>query len=264
MNLTFEQELQILFDIVEFKKYQRYDNLLYADYNGPKLECTIPEFVWNFCKYPCWAKGLIKEIEKKLVNCRPFLNILATSNDVKIEELYDDWDAAMEEVTCPEFPRTMIAYSSEYSNMKLKVSGSINDVDGDLWHGFLLSSHVLSQIKTLTMKIKGMNIDRENITKEFEFTGTQVVKRAKNFAEEDKEVWYMFSPFKHPILLCEEANIEYNFTFYTDGEIEIDEECMMVFGILNCHFREWIANTPINAKLCNKETIRYIKGIIDF
>ncbi len=268
MNFTFDDdELQLLFDIIEFKKYQRYDNLLYADYNGPKAECTIPEFVWNYCKNPRWATRLIEQVEKHLINCRPFLNTLAESNNVNIDELHRDWDSAMEEVTARhEFPKKLIAYSSEYSNVHLQSHGSINDVDGDLWHGFVLSSKMLSQIKTLTMKIMGTNVDHQVVIKEFEFAGSQVVKRCTFFAEENYgEDWYLFTPFKHPIILCDlEGEIEYAFAFYKDIEFVMDEECIMVFGILDSYFKKWISQTPINAKLCNKEIIRYMNGTIEF
>ena len=130
MNLTFSEELKNLLVLIKFKDYNRYGNTLYAQYTHLKADCTIPEFVWNFCKNPCFAKALIKHIIDQVPDCNVYLKEITNATKINVENIYDDWDDA----TLMAFTgKTKIVYSTEFSCKEhAKTSFDLDDIDGEL------------------------------------------------------------------------------------------------------------------------------------
>ena len=264
MNLSFEQELKALIDLVAFKSYRRYGNTLFAEYTHLKPEYTIPEFVWNFCKNPWFAKPLIEELRGCVIDCNEHLKKLANANKVEVDKIHDDWERA----TSSAFKQPgEIMYSTEYSNKRFACNGlELDEIDGDLWIGLLVTPKFLSNIEKISILIEGRDIENRCVKKIFDYTGKQVVKRCKEI--EDSEL-FIFTPFKHPFILYElKGDVVIDFEFY-NSNISLSNERTkgswdIVFGVTSTQFRKWLGNTSLKLELCNKDKIKFEKGYIQF
>ena len=91
------------------------------DYNEDgewKFEYNICEFVWGFCKNPCFAKALTRQLEKNITDLNGLVKALAKGNrHIKSERLYHKWDTAMNIIDLNDNKKPLIIYSTENSHI---------------------------------------------------------------------------------------------------------------------------------------------------
>ena len=245
MQMTFDEEYYELLDLIKLKDYRRYGDDLYAKYcfnDGYKwkFEYNICELVWGFCKNPCFANGLVKQLEKNVPNMNKCLKALAKGNKVKNNRMYMRWDTAMDAVELNDAPnRPLIIYSTESSHVWTNKTVFCNDVDGELWHGILMTRDVVDHLDYINIELWGTNSENEEWMTEYRWHQTDVDKSSTLFETANSGLM-LFTPFKHPLILFK-SGLELKVTFnFVDGRLPQETQIKMVYGVCNSTLREWI------------------------
>ena len=256
MNLTYTDELEALMALVEYKQYQRYGQTLYAKYETLKPECTIGELVWGWCHNPCFAVRLIAELESKIPNCERFTALMSKANRlVEKKFLNISFDQAMRQVCKKGADRTMLAYSTESTNMKdVEVSSAdgtgycllnATDEDGELWHGLLVSDDPKEwddNVDSVTITIYRQTEDDKVMLWCNMYSASSVLRHTRS----SKDV-RMFLPFKHPmILLGLNLTIETRVYF---RRAPVEEFPAQVFGVAANNLCNWLSSTTFETKI---------------
>lgn len=267
--MTFFEEYNDLLELIKFKDYRRYGDGLYAKYcfdDGYewKFEYNICELAWGFCKSPCFANGLVQQLEKGLPDMNKCLKALAKGNNVKINRMYTKWDTAMDAVDLNDNPnRPLIMYSTESSHVWTNKKVFCSDVDGELWHGVLMTQDVVDNMDNINIELSGTNEDDIQWNIDYRWHQTDIHKSTKSFGEG----LILFTPFKHPLILFN-SGLEVNVTFnFTDGRLPQETHIKMVYGVCNSILREWIEEPTsiFTTELAfgRKLAVDTSKGIVD-
>lgn len=245
--MTSTQEYNELLDLIKFKQYRRYGDDLYAKYcfdDGYewKYEYNICELVWGFCKNPCFANKLVKKLEKTIPDMNQCLKVLAKGNvNVKSSRMYNRWETAMDAVDLNDNNKPMIIYSTENSHVWADKKVFCNDVDGELWHGVLMTKDAINQLDYIGVELSGKNYKGFDWKTEYRWHSTDVIELSRMFDSEQSEL-VLFTPFKHPlILLGTGLNVSVSFNFL-DGRLPKESQIKMVYGVCNTVLHNWIEN----------------------
>lgn len=258
MNMTFDDEYTKLLDLIKYKEYRRYGKDLYAKYifDGGyewKYEYNICEFVWGFVKNPCFAPGLVRYLEKNVIDMRKYLKILAKSNKrVDSSRLYHKWESAMNVAESCDKP--CIIYSTE--NSHLMMSGKIfcNDVDGELLHGLLMTKSFVANLDYINIELAGTNQEGRQWRMDYRFHQSEVNKDSHYF-EGDQPDLIFYAPFKHPLILMGsnlECVVSFNFIKNDDcvtTHNAFENQVKIVYGVCGGDMKKLI-DQPTNTFTC--------------
>lgn len=248
MNMTWDDEYRELMNLIKFKKYRRYGNDLYAHYQFDdgyewKFEYNLCEIVWGFCKNPCFANTLVKKLEEDVPDMNKCITTLAKGNNkISSKKMFSSWSSAMDAIDLNDTPKPMIVYSTESSHVLTNKKVFCNDVDGDMWHGLLMTDEVIENLEHISVELTGVNSNGKLWSTEYRWFVTDVVSQSKRFEREDSGLM-LFSPFKHPIILMGSGiNIAVSFHFM-DGRLPDESQIRMIYGLCNTVLHKWI-ETP--------------------
>lgn len=267
--MTFDEEYYELIKLFKLKEFRRYGDDLYTKYCFDwgyewKFEYNICELVWGFCKNPCFAKGLIKQLEKDIIDMNIFVKVLAKSNKaIKPEKLCNRWDSAMDLIELNDYKTPVVVYSTENSHIWTDKKIVCDDVDGELWHGILMTEDFLSNLGNICIELSGRNIDNDIWEKRFVWDSCDLMNSSRVF--EDNV--YIFTPFKHPLILLNsglEVSVSFNFV---DGRLPKEGHVKIIYGVCNSSLKDWIENptTTFTTELAfgHKISVDTSNGIID-
>jgi len=239
------QEYNDLLDLIKFKEYRRYGNDLYAKYcfdDGYewKFEYNICELVWGFCKNPCFANRLVKLLENSIPDMNICLKVLAKGNvNINNTKMYNRWETAIDAIELNESQKPMIIYSTENSHVWSNKRIFCNDVDGELWHGVLMTKDALDNLDYISIELSATNYNNQKWKTEYRWHSSDVVNQCREFDYLQKDL-LLFTPFKHPLILLHsglDVNVSFNFT---DGRLPKESQIKMVYGVCNNTLRNWI------------------------
>ena len=263
MNQTFNDELKALIALVRFKKYKRDGCVLYAKYDIYKPECTVSELVWGFCRNPCYARKLVREL---LANIPDYPEILSKSTQmIQQDTIYPSFDAAMVQL-CKKIGAPQIVFSTESTNIRdgfyidednrVVQSYNATDDDGETWHGFLVTPEWVNGVSNVCVclysQCEGWS---DTMIWQHSYGPASITKRIKNI---DNDLC-LFQPLKHPLpLLNLNLRVSVQIT-YKSAVTTIDESFAtprQVFGILSNDFSNWLVESSIQLKLFKNETAK--------
>lgn len=244
MMMTFDDEYNELMDLIKFKKYRRYGDNLYAQYVFDdgfewKLEYNICELVWGFCKNPCYANRLVEALGTKTPDMNKCVKTLAKSNkNIRSDRTYNSWEAAINAVELNDNSKhPFIVYSTESTHLWTDKKVFCNDVDGELWHGILMTKDALDNLDRICVELSGTNSREKRWNMEYMWHSSDVKTLITHI---DDNVF--FSPFKHPLILID-SGLEVAVSFhFTDGRLPKESQVKMVYGLCNSVLRHWIEN----------------------
>lgn len=250
-NLTFDDELKALYDLIRFKKFIRYGNALFTEYCGElRPERTVSELVWGWCHNPCFAKGLIDELMRTVPD---YPKLLGNANrSVQSSLIAKNFDQAMVLVCSKQPNHPHLAYSSESTNSgdcvfeeNINYCRMLNatEEDGELWNGLLISGENWAHgVKSIKVSIYG---GEHNLLWQYTFSGSSIQKRVHH-----RNDVYIFQPFKHPLPLLDlDITVQTKIVFKTDAT---DLDATQLFGVISNGFCEWLQQARFEVKLCKK------------
>lgn len=246
MYTSFKDEYNSLVDLAKYKKYRRYGKDLYVRENNEtdvwKPEYNISEFTWGFCKSPCYAKRLTDSLEQAIPDHKKYLKTVAKSNkNVSANKLHQTWESAISVVQKSDKSIPLIVYSTENSHIVTDKTVFCNDVDGEFWHGILLSPEVLANLDNIIVSVSGIDFEGNEWCTDFIWHVTDIKRMATQF--NSLEPMFYFSPFKHPVLLFNSSlslNVSFNFI---DGRLPSSSCVKMVYGVCNAALEEWLTSS---------------------
>lgn len=256
--MSFSDEYKDLMELIKFKQYRRYGNDLFSQFcfdDGYewKLEYNICELVWGFCKNPCYAKRLVKTLEKDIPDMNKCLKVLAKGNsNIRSERMYNRWDTAMDAIDLNDKKnKPMIVYSTENSHVWSNKKVFCSDVDGELWHGILMTQDALTNLDYIGVELIGTNVDEENWETEYRFHSSDILKQVRSFTYDNQEL-QLFTPFKHPLIMLNsglEISVSFNFI---DGRLPKESQIKTVYGVCNTSLRKWLEKptSTFTTELC--------------
>lgn len=265
---TFQDEYEALQRLISNKRYHRCGDKLCTLKDGAMVpEYNLCEFVWGFCKNPCFAKRLIETLETKLRDHKPIYRLISRSNKkVSAQKLFPKWEQALavaqEAESHIETSRPMIVYSTETSSMISSKTIYCDQVDGEFWHGVLLADDVLSNLESIKMKIVHTGEENNFQTNKppqtvasYEWNNRKI-RKSSTLLNQPTSMFY-FSPFKNPILMFNnpiELQISFNFI---DGRLPNESTIKMVYGICNMQLEQWLEKFGFSVpmRLCDDKTL---------
>lgn len=242
---TFQDEYKALYRLIYKKCYCRYRDKLCTIKDGRLCpEYNLCEFVWGFCKNPCFAKRLVEQLETTLPDQKPFFRAISRSNrKVSANKLFSKWDQALavaqEAESHNETSRPMIVYSTETSSMISSKTIFCDQVDGEFWHGILLAPDILSNLESIKMKIEHQNHEQRNQTVVTYEWNNRKIRKLSTLLNQPTSMFY-FSPFKDPLVLFNnplELHVSFNFV---DGRLPNESTIKMVYGVCNMQLEQWL------------------------
>lgn len=257
---TYQDELISLIELVQFKGYKRNGCVLYAKYGYFKPECTISELVWGFCRNPCFARQLVRDLSVHILD---YTDILSKSNS-NITTIYSSLDAAMAKICKKTAPRVQIAYSSQGTNPADSLTiqnGQLSlqngqfvqvhnatDEDGEMWHGLTVGQSW--ELFVSNVKVSIFNSDESSLLWQYRYGKKSVIKRVR-----DVNGARVFQPFKHSLpLLGLDIKVVTTVTFVV-GCPSVDSK--QIFSILSKEFSNWMSDASLELKLC-KNTVAQV------
>lgn len=254
---TFDEELHVLLELIRYKRYLRYgENLCLFSNDQLCVEYNICEFVWGYCKNPCFAKRLITTLEKTLTDNKVFYkSILQSNTHVTGNKVFPQWELALTAAE-DEQTRPMIVYSTETSSMISSKTIFCNEVDGEFWHGILLPPEIMNNIDTIEIKF----VDDSKTLGKYEWNNRQIRKQCIQFKQAESLLY--FSPFKHPIVFSHSI-LELHVTFnFIDHRLPNESNIKMVYGVCNKVLENWLEkySSLIVSELINNDKLVTYKG----
>jgi hypothetical protein len=263
MNPTFNDEYKALNDLIKYKNYIRYGKDLYSrSRESLKHEYNISEFAWGFCKNPCYAKRLTETLENSVPDNRKFLKAVAKSNNnVTQNKLYPQWEGALKAIERAGIDVPLIVYSTETSHVWNNKTLFCNDIDGEFWHGMLLTSETLQNLDSLKLVISGVDLNNEDWELEYIFSALEVKHNVTQFNSVTPS--FFFSPFKHPVVFVN-SSLSLRATFsFMDGRLPSDTQIKMVYGVCNCALSEWLKINTLTTQLTSDAKLTIKNGKCD-
>lgn len=264
-SLTFDDELNALLELVEFKSFVRYGHALYAEHCGVlRPECTVSELVWGWCRNPCFANRLIQLLMSLLPD---YPKVLGRSNrDIKESLVAENFDQAMVKVCKKDGRAPVLAYSMESTNSDDHVYEDMNgdtdphyvrilnatELDGELWHGLLVADEDWARgVNSITVGIYGSGKKGacNNLLWQYTFGSGSVAKRT--YVRNDVVV---FQPFKHPLPLMDLDIVVVTKIIFKSTATNVD--AFQLFGIGSDGFCNWLQQGKFEVKLCKKSSAR--------
>lgn len=249
-----QNELKKLVSIANKQSLRRYGDFFYTKTNKLKQIRSIREFAWGYCSHPCYANTLAAELKKIIPDYKKFLSILARANKKIVgDNLYETWEEAMNVVEpltgiC-QYP---IAHTIENSCMWTDRILRVTDVDGDIWNGILFTQSSLANLDTIQLQLDAKNSDGMDWGRIYEWSGKDVVTKCKHLLGENEigtTDWYLFTPFKHPLILKNvDLKLKISVHFF-DGRKPTEEDIKTVFGVCSEQFCDWLSNEKFKLEL---------------
>lgn len=255
MSFTFNDELKALIDLINFKQYKRDGCVLYAKYQYFKPECTITELVWGFCRNPCYAKRLARELYAIIPD---YTQLLSKANEsVTNDILFSSFDNAMRCLSSFKKDRIAksIVFSNESTNLRDRVIESTSNIgqlvktlnatddDGEVWCGIIVPDIAWTDsIENVCVTIYDSQKDANNLLWKYQYSRASVAKRIKN-----RNGIYVFQPFKHALPILDlNIRVETQITYRADAQATGESQ---LFGILSDKFCDWLRETSLEIKL---------------
>lgn len=253
-ELSLQDELNILLNLVKTLSLKRYQDTFFVKYNTLQKTYTINEFVWAHCYNPCYANRLIERIQEIVPDYKKYLSILARANKkINVDNVFMEWNDAATELERPEFTHPIV-YSIENSSMWSKNAIKATAVDGDLWNGVVCTQDVLANIDSIQIEISTVNSKGMQWGRVYEWSGREVVEKCKSLYEGIEEVspdedLFLFTPFKHPLILRGvEIECIVSIQLYDGSKVD-EDNTKLVFGVCNTPFCEWLSNEKFKLEL---------------
>jgi hypothetical protein len=261
MNFTYQDDLKSLLELIQFKQFHRYGQVLYAKYPdtsgaaGPagyisKPELTLSELAWGFCRTPAFAVRLNADLDRLVPDCDKYSTVLSKANRLMTTtNMHPSFDYAMRDICAKPKTATVLTYSVESTSLKdvliTNADGTsvqilnATDEDGELWHGLYVHDNAdWNKVDSITVgiKVKGQTMWQQT------FSRARVMRRTKTINDDVT----VFTPFKHPmILLGLGVTIETRICFEREPENEVHQ----IFGVGSNDFCKWLSDTAFEVKL---------------
>jgi hypothetical protein len=259
MNPTFDDELKTLIALVRFKGYKRDGCVLYAKYDIYKPECTITELVWGFCRNPCFARRLTREL---LAIIPDFTEILGKSNQMICQgRLFPTFDTAMAQICKKSNDRPHIVFSTEGTNRFdgtyideeancVVQTYNATDEDGETWHGLIVTPDWAKHVQNVNVSfITSCEDWSDTCIWTHNYSSASIAKRVKGL--NDASGLCLFKPLKHPMpLLNLNLRILVSVT-YKNANVEFIP--LQVFGVISNDFSDWLSDSSLELKLVNND-----------
>lgn len=263
MNLTFDDELEQLLELIDYKQYRRRgDALLVPRGSAWVPECTIREMVWGWCKNPCYANALVAEISATIPDYAVVLG--AGNHAVSAELVFDQFDDAMKAVTARSDDPPDIAYSTETSEEGTCHSWEDdprNDTnflgvrsvesctnDGELWHGVCVPDDWEDALESVTVTILPESPYRDEAADHDEWCYTFSARSAKKRVYNRGGV-RVFQPFRHPFphrIINHQVVVQAMHRNRTSPVIK------NLYGITSTGLANWLATSVFQLRLCKR------------
>jgi len=253
MNLTFDEELKRLLDLVAFKGYKRVGQVLYASYADDVLkpECTINEVVWGFCYNPWFAKALIAELKNLIID---YAVVLGRANrTIEDDCVNNTMDEAMAQVLAINGPPLSYSiqttagnnyYYDRESDHRIFRAFNATENDGQLWHGLLVpDTKWANGVEEISVTIQSGSTGEVVWQRVF---NTSSIKRRTKQLDENVVV---FQPFRHPLPLLGLDIEVYTEIQFAPNTQSID--AFQLFGVVSNDFWEWLTKSSFTIKLCS-------------
>lgn len=271
----FVQEFDRLMTAYKVTQYQRFGNYFYAKYVTLKKECSICEFVWNYCRQPRFAAKLTKSLRERIPDTKDMLKLLAKGNR-NISLIHTNWNDTFDAVSKTEF-KPMSAYCNDYlfnptNNKKL----FLDDTDGELFHGLLIHKDALPNIEWFSFSIYYREYEDRNdfsdkcVYKdhdsslsmvEFCFDHDDVVEYSKESPIED---YVLYVPFKHPVPIVDFKGVMGIEITLKDQIEPFKEENTFrpVYSVINHVYTDWLRNNAIRIKFFDDQVFIFENGYL--
>lgn len=255
---TFNEELETLTKLVTFKGYKRYGCVFYAKYDFYKPECTVSELVWGFCRNPCYARQLARELSIRVPD---FADVLSKSNQLICSDtVYQSFDQAMAQICKKDNAPQMVfstegtsSYDETYENVQIL---NATEDDGELWHGLLMPSscngNTVDYIKICMLSSSNPGL----LLWQHTFKTASVAKRIKQRGD-----LRVFQPFKNPFPLLDLDVRIVTTIVLKKGHVfaeQQQEPIKQLFSVCSTAFCTWLIESSIEIGLC-KNSIALIE-----
>ncbi len=204
---NFKNECKELINIYNFKEYRRYNHIFKAKYNKHwKPECTLAEFVWNYCKTPRFAPKLIEYIDTMTLDETVMKNWIADSNiDIDADITFVD---KVDGVTyLSENPNVTHVYVlSDQLNLKTGEI-TIDQTNGDLLNGLIITDEDFDKINHISIEFSSLENDThiKYIMHSSEMNENVYIIKEKDEETQETDVYYL-PFFVHPVPLVHLKN----------------------------------------------------------
>ena len=272
-HLTFQNELDILNDLIDFKAYVRYNEALFVEHCGAlKPECTVSELVWGWCRNPCFANALIHNLMQTIPD---YPKVLGSGNrNVCSKLIASDFDGAMKMLCKKDGTAPVLAYSKETTNPNsvTMFSGDNEDIllqemyatedDGEFWNGLVIPNEEwVNEVDKITVSVYGANEDLANedllLWQKTFASQKQIIRRV--YTRNDM---VMFQPFTHPLTLMNLDVTIVTKILYKDNVMarmvgaNSQSAAVQLFSIGSNGFCDWLQQAKFETKLCKKSMVR--------
>jgi hypothetical protein len=257
----FKEECKELLKIYKFKGYRRHGQFLKTlHYNDWKIECSLSEFVWNFCRTPQLSNRLVTHLQKVIIDDTIVTKWLLKANlniDPKVTFMsIEDSNKHLEENADTTHVHFLHQGMEQAVDQPETAITSIDYTQGDIFHGILMAQ------ETLTDDIDNIQFIFESEEGEYHYIyyedDINEIKYTIHDSNESTEDSYIVVPlFKHPIPLVylEDNNVKLYVriilkdTFLAGGTNPSSVEVFPIYSILNEQYCQWFEDRNLRLSL---------------
>jgi hypothetical protein len=264
--INFKKECQELLSIYRFKDYRRHQHIFKIKHNKQwKAECTLAEFVWNFCKTPRFAPLLMTYVNAMTLDETVVKKWLTNSNiDIDADLTFID---IMDGIThLSENPNTTHAHvlSDQLHNGEILIDQST----GDLLHGLVVTEEDYEKINHISIEFESFETDthvKYLIHKSEMDQDIYVLNEGDKTegSEESMSDIYYIPFFEHPVplvhLQCENPfgmQIKVGVCFEGEYSNEDEYDIYTLSTILNKQIHNWLKNRNLLLTLKDSDLLR--------
>jgi hypothetical protein len=157
--------------------------------------------------------------------------------------LYHKWESAVDIADGDNSDKPLIVYSTESSHLWTNKKVFCNNIDGELWHGILMTNDTVDNLESIKIQLEGTNSQNKQWKSEFLWHSSDVVLNSKPFnalGSTDNSSLVLFTPFKHPLVLINEClSVAVSFNF-NDGRLPKESQIKIVYGVCNNVLVKWL------------------------
>jgi len=262
-DTKFQEECKELLKIYKFKGYRRHGHILKALYLGEwKRECSLAEFVWNYCKSPQKAKALLQQLQNDLIDDIKVTSWVVKANshiDAKITFMeMDEAKRHLKENASAPFVHLLQQGIEQAIDRPETGIVQIDYAHGDLFHGVLLDSEMLEDTHNIQFIFESQDSGEYQYIYYPEDIEELMYTIQEDSSEHDEnDLYYVVPLFKHPIPLAHlEAN---NVKMYvrvvpneTSLRVPSDIEVFPVYSVLCDEYRQWFKERSL--RLCLRDS----------
>jgi len=262
-NGNIDIERQELLDIYKLKGYRRYGNIFKAKYNHKwKSECTLTEFVWNYCKTPSYAGSLIDFVDTEILDDQMIKKWLTNINvSIDPEITYVDFEDGVAYLNDnPDEDHVHVL--GEGTDLETPLEGStrivIDESEGDLFHGIIFESDSLPAINHVRFVFDTPNGEYQYIFSKNDLKNNVYVLQGNEEDDSDEDTVLYYVPFfKHPIPLVHLAENQVKLSLIIT--LNSDEEpidCRPLLTLLCAPLKKWLKKRNLLLGLRDDDYLR--------